>query len=359
MRSTTTFGSIVWMLAACGYDRGNGVAYPGSEVATIALSVASADPMTAAGDTRLVTAVVKHANGSVIPAPSVSWRTSAPSVATVAGSGANATVTAVDDGTAIITAASGSVEATVTVTVRRRAVAIELEVPDSVVVEGFTTQLAVVGRDARQQPIRGLTDVSFASSNLFSVMVSPSGLVTALFSSARPFNSTITATVIVDGATLIATRRIDVASAAPSAFDASALLTPEEVRPEAASSAGAGIIYLERDGDRVKYKLLWSLLSGPPVSAHLHGPDRIGADTVDVLVDLPLGDQLNTHGTLIGSFSATEIRPRDGEPAISVDSLVALMTNPAQVYVDMHTAFFSGGEIRGPIFPSGLGAVPR
>jgi hypothetical protein len=349
MRSATAFGSIILILTGCGYDRGNGVAYPAGDATTVTLSLPSTGPFTSAGDTRSVTAVVRDINDAVISAPAVSWRTSAPSVATVVGSGETATITAVDDGTAIITASSGRADGTVTVTVRRRVVSIELSAPDSVIVAGFTTQLTIVGRDGRQNAITGLTGATFASSNLFSVMVSPTGLVTALFSSFRPFDAIVTATLTRDGETFSAAKRIDVADAAPAAFDFSALMESLEVRPEPVNSAAEGIIFLTLDGPRVRYKMLWSLLEGPPVSAHIHGPD-LSDNAADILVDLPLGNETGQNGTLIGSFSAADIHPQGGQPAISLDSLVALFQTPARVYVDVHTTLFGDGEIRGSVF---------
>lgn len=345
MRSAIALCTIV-VLAGCGYDSSGGPAYP-PQIATVTVSVTKTDPMTSTGDTQLLTAVAKTANGSVISAP-VSWRTSAPSVATVSASNDSATVTAVDDGTAIITAEIGNVAGTITVTVRRRLVEILLSGPDSLVVAGDSTQLTVVGRDARQHDITGLTDVRFTTSNPLSVLVSSTGLATALFSPFMPLNSIITATVSRDGTTLSATKRIDVGNPAPSVFEFAALMLPESVRPEPNIGLGQGVIYITLDGARVQYKMLWSLLTSPAVSAHLHGPD--GNDTVaDVLVDLPLGTQTTTHGGLRGSFSATDIRPQGGKPAISLDSLVTLVGR-GFVYVDLHTPTFVDGEMRGPVF---------
>lgn len=351
MRSVAVFGPMMVMLAACGYDRSNGVAYPAEDVGTIALSVASTDPMTSAGDTRVVTAIVRSGSGSVIAAPTVSWSASAPSVATVEGTGSSATVTAVDDGTAIITAVSGTVASTVTVTVRRRVVSIALSGPDAVVVPGFTTQLTVVGLDARQQPIRDLTGVTFTTSNGFSVIVSPTGLATALYSSFQPVGAIVTATVTSDGVTLSATKRIDVGDPAPPAFGFSGLMSPEQVQPEPTNLAADGIVFFSLDGTRIHFKILWSLLSGPPTSAHIHGPDDGTLPAADVLVDLPLGNQLDRNGTLTGSFSAADIHPQGGRAAISLDSLVTLLGTPGVVYVDMHTALSSDGELRGLVFP--------
>jgi hypothetical protein len=349
MRFVTAITVMVLLASACGYDN-SGVTYPPDGPATITLSAPSTDPFTSAGETRSVTAVVKDATGATIVAPSLSWRSSTPGVATVAPSADGATVTAVDDGTAVVTAASGTAEATLTVTVRRRLAAIEVSAPDSIVAAGATTQLTVVGRDARQQEIRGLTGVTFASSSPLSVLVSPSGLVTALFSPFYPTRSTVTATIVRDGVTLSATTPIAIGNPAPSVFDLAALMFPEAVRPEPVLGLGQGVIYLTVDGTRVQYKMLWSLLSGPAVSAHVHGPD--GTDGVaPVLVELALGTQTATNGVLTGSFSAVDIRGHDGRPPISLDSLVTLMRTASVSYADIHTARFGDGELRGQLAP--------
>ena len=347
MRYLDVLGSMILVLAGCAYDRGNA---PFSEVSTVTVFASATDPLTEVGETRLVTAVVRDTYGSELPTPSMSWRTSAPAVAKVDGSGGNATVTAVDDGTTIITAAGGGVEGMITITVRRRVTSIELSAPDSEIVAGSTTQLTLIGRDEHGQPISGLAAVRFATSNPFSVQVSPSGLVTALFSSFRPFSSLITATAVRDGVTLSDTLRIDVGDSAPPDFGFSGLMEPEGVRPEPVLSASEGVVFLTLDGEQVHYKILWSLLEGPPLSAHIHGPD--GSDAVaDVLVDLPLGNQPNTSGTFSGSFSAKDIHLQGRSPAIVLDSLVTLMGIPGMAYADMHTAFYPHGALRGAISP--------
>ena len=48
---------------------------------------------------------------------------------------------------------------------------------------------------------------------------------------------------------------------------------------------------------------------------------------------------------LSGSFSATDIQSHDDKPPISLDSLVTLIRTPGLVYADMHTSFFSEGEL--------------
>jgi hypothetical protein len=348
MRSIAMTSALLAMLAACKDDRSSGVIAPVNEPAAVTVSSTSADPMTTVGDTRTLTAIVRDGNQVVLASPLVSWRSSAPSVATVTGSGPSATVTAIDDGTAVITATSGVAEGSVTVTVRRRLQTIEVSAPDSVLLPGSTTQITVVGRDAQGRAVNGLTGVTFSTTNPFRATVSPTGLVTALFSSVRPATTFIGASVTRDGETFLDSKRIDVADPAPPNFQFSALMKPQNVRPFPAASGGEGVVFFTRNGARIDYQIFWSLLLGPPFGAAIHGPNGDVAPA-EVLVGLPLSTLRNTNGAVRGSFSAADIAPQRGNPPISLDSLVALMQTPGQLYVDMGTAFFRTGEIRGSI----------
>lgn len=335
-------------VAGCGHERGSGIPRLPGVPATITLTAASADPLVSAGETRDVIAVARDAEGTMVPTPALSWTSSAPAVATVSGSGTGATITAVDDGTADITAATGSVAGRLTVTVRRRVVSIELSAPDSIVPAGSSMQLAVVGRDARQQEMRRLSGVTFATGNALSVIVSPEGVVTALFNPFQPGPTAISASLTREGVTLNATTRITVGSAAPPAFDIGAFMLTEAVEPEPVRGIGQGIIFLTLDGPRVQFKTLWSLISGPPTSAHIHGPAP-GGGVAPVLVDLSLGAPQLWHGVATGAFSAADIRGPADRPPLSLDSLVSLMRTSGAAYVDIHTSLFPGGELRGPL----------
>jgi len=348
MRSILTFAAMATLTVGCGYDSGTGADYPSGIPATITVSAATTDPLVSAGETRTLSAIVRDRNGTQLAEPALTWRTSAPTVATVNGSGENATVTAVEDGTAVITASIGSLEGTQAVVVRRRIESIEISAPDSVVVAGTTMQLTVVGRDARQQPIAALPGVTFTSSNEFSILVSSDGLVTALFNPFQPQTSVLTATVTRDGRTVSATKPVKVGSPAPPVFDFAALLLTEAVRPDPVLGLGLGFSFLTLQPDRVQYKVLWSSLSGPPLVAHLHGPDTEDG-VAPVLVALSLGSGHDVHGVATGSFTAANILGTGGRPAISLDSLVTLMRTPAVVYLDVHTARFADGEVRGGI----------
>lgn len=88
-------------------------------------------------------------------------------------------------------------------------------------------------------------------------MVSPSGLVTALFSTIQSFDSFITATLTRDRVSLSSRKHFEIASAEPSRFDFSALMEPNGVRPDP-FNAGRGVVYFTLDGPRVKFQMLWA-----------------------------------------------------------------------------------------------------
>jgi hypothetical protein len=231
----------------------------------------------------------------------------------------------------------------------RRIVSIEIAAADSILVAGDSTRLSVWGLDSTGQRVGKVAFPTLSVDNRFSFLVSPDGsFLTALYSSFRPFRANVTAHATVDSVFLTATKRFDVASAAPARFDFLTSMLPEDIRPEPLFSAADGIIYLTFTNTGIDFTILWSNLSGSPVGAHLHGP----ADTeevTDVLVDLPFGDEPENHGILRGTLTAASIRALDGRPAISLDSLKTLIRNRA-LYADVHSAAFPAGEIRGSPF---------
>lgn len=340
--------ALLLLASACAADVDDGTS-PVVGARAVSVSSTAAGALTSAGETRELTARVTDVNQSVITAPSVTWSSSAPEVATVAGTGATAIVTAVDDGSTTITAATEGVSSTIAITVSRHIASIALSAADSILVAGDSERLSVDGLDERGRYVTGLTGAAYAIGNPFSVLVTPDGLLTALYSSFRPVASTVTATIVRDGATLRASKRFEVASAAPARYDFFAVLLPEDVQPEPVFSLADGAVYLAVTDSGIDFTLLWSKLSGRPVGAHLHGPID-GDGVAPVLADFPVGDQLADHGVIRGTLTQEFIRARDGRPAISVDSLTTLIRNLA-TYADVHTALLPGGEIRGGPVP--------
>jgi hypothetical protein len=241
----------------------------------------------------------------------------------------------------------------------RRIVSIAIAAADSILVAGDSTPLTVWGLDANGQRVGKVPFPTVTVDNRFSFLVSPDGsFLTALYSSFRPFRATVTAHAVVDSVFLTATKRFDVASAAPTRFDFLTSMLPEDIRPEPLFTAADGIVYLTFTDTGIDFTILWSNLAGGPVGAHLHGP----ADTEEVagvLADFPIGDQFENQGILRGTLTAESIRARDGRAAISLDSLKTLIRN-REVYADVHSVGYPAGEIRGSPFaaPVSAAAIP-
>jgi len=200
------FGAVVGF-PGCGGSSDKPAGPTTQTVATITLSAASADPIASLGETRNITAVAKDANQGTITSPSLTWTSSAPSVATVVGTGASATVTSVGNGSATITASSGSIQNAITITVAQRASSVALTGIPTSVTPGAAIQLRAEARDARQQAVAGATGFTFATSDQSVAVVSASGLLTAI----APGTATISSTVTQGGVTVNGSSPITVA----------------------------------------------------------------------------------------------------------------------------------------------------
>jgi hypothetical protein len=99
----------------------------------------------------------------------------------------------------------------------------------------------------------------------------------------------------------------------------------------------------------VAYELSFSGLSSAATSAHIHGP-AVDTAVAGILVDfaaLPSGQgtiQLGTSGTASGEFDLHS----SVTPSVSGDSLFKLL-NAGRLYIDVHTAVQTNGELRGQI----------
>lgn len=133
--------------------------------------------LNAIGQTVLLTARVLDQNNNPMAGAVVSWTSSAVGVATVSAQGL---VSAVANGTGVITARSGNASATANVTVAQTAASIEID-PDmvSLMSIGQTTQLTATVRDGNGQPAADAA-VTWQSSDVSIATVSAQGLVTAV-----------------------------------------------------------------------------------------------------------------------------------------------------------------------------------
>lgn len=133
--------------------------------------------LNAIGQTVQLAARVLDQNGSAVTGAAVTWKSGAVDVATITDQGL---VTAIDNGSAVITAQSGSLSTTVNVTVSQS--------PGRIVIEprmaelktiGETVQLTATVQDRNQHPVSG-AEVTWRSGDAEVASVSDQGLVTAV-----------------------------------------------------------------------------------------------------------------------------------------------------------------------------------
>jgi uncharacterized protein YjdB len=153
---------------------------------TVAVSPAPVT-MAALGATQQLSAVARDANNHIVPGTTAQWSSSSAAVATVSASGL---VTAVANGTAVITAMIGSLAGTATATVAQVASSVTVTpTPSTLTSLGSTVQLTATARDAGGSTVSG-TAFTWATSAAATATVSNAGLVTAVANG----TSTITAT---------------------------------------------------------------------------------------------------------------------------------------------------------------------
>ena len=137
----------------------------------------AADTLPALGDTLRLAAEARDGNGHVVAGAEFSWASSDTLVAIVDAAGL---VTAVANGTATVTASSGSASGTATVTVEQGARAVTVSpAADTLLALGDTVRLAAEARDGNGRAVAE-AEFSWASSDTLVAMVDADGLVTAV-----------------------------------------------------------------------------------------------------------------------------------------------------------------------------------
>ncbi|GJM44589.1 MAG: hypothetical protein DHS20C21_14310 [Gemmatimonadota bacterium] len=126
------------------------------------------------------------------------------------------------------------------------------------------------------------------------------------------------------------------------ATDFVALIDPlQEVPPNPPGGEGIASFDLDTVGNTVAYDIRFWGLTGVETAAHIHGPAPIGANA-GVLFGLPAGS------------------PKIGSSAITEATESAILSG--LTYVNIHSTFDGGGEIRGQVLPmnpaTGVDAVP-
>ncbi len=150
---------------------------PALSVATTIVVAPAQASFDALGDTVRLTAEVRDQAGRVMTDVSVAWSSGEEAVATVDGAGL---VTAVGNGTATVTAASGEVVGSAAVTVDQAVAEVRVS-PDSVTFAaiGDTARLAAIAVDANGHVVADV-EVAWSSGDTLVAVVASGGLVTAV-----------------------------------------------------------------------------------------------------------------------------------------------------------------------------------
>lgn len=130
------------------------------------------------------------------------------------------------------------------------------------------------------------------------------------------------------------------AAAAARAQTYGAVMTGSQERPTPTTSAGWGNATVTFDSTRANVTVTVTIknLTGPPTLAHIH-EKAAGSDVGSPAINLIVGATTFAGGKLTGTFP--------------VDAALAgrIVANPANFYVNVHTATSPGGEIRGDLTP--------
>src|SRR4029434_5330578 len=106
--------------------------------------------------------------------------------------------------------------------------------------------------------------------------------------------------------------------------------------PNASPATGLATLSLS-PGDMLELDLSWAGLMAPATAAHIHGPAAPG---VNAAVIFPIAGVTGTSGTA-------------PHQTFALDATQLSWLHSGLLYVNIHTATFPGGEIRGQIVPTG------
>ena len=195
---STALAGLAWA-TACG-DGGTEPPPPDPPRPTTAMVSPGTVELVALGATAQLSAEVRDQNGQVMAGVTVTWASSATSVATVNASGL---VTAAGNGTATITATAGGVSGTATVTVAQAVSAVVVSPAADTLVAGDTLRLAAAAQDANGHPVAG-AEFSWASSDTLVAAVDDAGLVTGVGAGQAEITGRAQLTVVAPAPTTIA-----------------------------------------------------------------------------------------------------------------------------------------------------------
>ncbi|NVB81389.1 MAG: hypothetical protein HOV81_23535 [Kofleriaceae bacterium] len=167
--------------------------------ALTSIVVTPANPMLTDGSTQQMTATGHYTDNSTANiTATVTWASATPAKATVSPAGL---VTAVDPGTSVITATSGTISGSTTVTVTAAALtSIDVTPTNPSIADGLTQQMTATGHYTDNSTANITAMVTWTSATPAKATVNPAGLVTAV----DPGTSVVTATLgAISGSTTV------------------------------------------------------------------------------------------------------------------------------------------------------------
>jgi len=126
---------------------------------------------------------------------------------------------------------------------------------------------------------------------------------------------------------------------------AATLLGVNEVPPNASPASGSGFAVLSGDGTpgnpySISYSVSYTGLVAPRTASHFHGP-------ADAAHNAPVIFGIATSGPQSGTISG--VWDNTSSPALNATHVSYLMNG--QLYFNVHSQTYPGGEIRGQILP--------
>jgi hypothetical protein len=137
---------------------------------------------------------------------------------------------------------------------------------------------------------------------------------------------------------------------------------PSEAPPNASAGTGVGVITIDTILNTLTVHVTFSGLTGTTTASHIHCCFNIDpnartagvATTTPTFAGFPLGVTSGTYDNTLDLTSASSYNPAFVTAAGSVGAAETALINSItsyQAYLNIHTSFATGGEIRGFIVP--------
>lgn len=114
-----------------------------------------------------------------------------------------------------------------------------------------------------------------------------------------------------------------------------------EVPPNVSTASGSAKVVLNAAQNQITVDTTWSGLAASATGGHIHGPAGVGTNAAVVF-------NLGISGTTSGSVTQLTF-------AVTSNQVVQLQSG--LFYVNVHSATFPGGEIRGQLLPEAVASI--